>query len=111
MSEIPTDAKILMNEFLEQQRRQEEARAQEKRNRFSKKDSYDPFNVSMSSRDVQRYARVNGLDVVTGRGRHGVHIVAPDGREWPVPDHGGRDLKRGTQGSIVSFIQQNRATR
>lgn len=107
MSEIPLDAKILMNEFLAQQKRDEQRRAEEKQEALRRGNDV-AANKPMRAKEIQRYARTLGFSVEDGRGRHGVHLVSPDGRECPLPIHGGgRTLANGTQRSIVSFINQN----
>lgn len=63
---------------------------------------------SMNTREIQKYARKFGLFVETGKGRHGVHLVAPNGLECPLPVHGGgRTLATGTLRGIVAFINEN----
>ena len=105
MIEVPVDSKILINEFLAQQKRDEEKRALEKQPK--REDGYD-LRKPMRAKEVQRYARNFGFSIEDGRGRHGVHLVAPNGKECPLPIHGaGRTLATGTQHSIVAFIQQN----
>ncbi len=67
-----------------------------------------PYNKALKPKEVIKYARTFGLGVEEGRGRHGVHLVAPNGAECPLPVHGrGKTLSTGVQHSILSFIQQN----
>ena len=110
MIEVPLDSKILINEFLAQQRAEEEKRAQEKQ---ALKKGVDLVpDKPMKPKEIQRYARSLGFSIEDGRGRHGVHLVSPDGRECPLPVHGGgRTLANGTQRSIVNFINQNGISR
>ncbi len=111
MIEIPLDAKILMNEFLAQQKRDEERKAEEKQQAVKRETDKWP-NKPMKAKEIQRYARSLGFSIEDGRGRHGVHLVSPDGRECPLPVHGGgRTLANGTQRSIVNFINQARDIR
>lgn len=107
MSEIPIDARILREQFLADQREQEARKAMEKGGPRGR-NSYEDIRKPMRAKEVQRYARSLGFSIEEGRGRHGVHIVAPNGSECPLPVHGGgKTLATGTQRSIVNFIQQN----
>lgn len=112
MSEIPVDVKNLMQEFLAQQQEQEARRAAEKQQRLLERSQINSPRGQMKAKEIQRYAVSFGLAVESGRGRHGIHLVAPNGSECPLPIHGGgRTLATGTQNSIVAFIQQNRVKR
>lgn len=105
------DVKILMNEFLAQQKRDEQRRAEEKQQALKRGADIVP-NKPMKPKEIQRYARGLGFSIEDGRGRHGLHLVAPNGQECPLPVHGGgRTLANGTQRSIVSFINQNGMSR
>ncbi len=93
------DVKILMQEFLAKQKEQEVSSQPEKQKL--------PVRRPMKPKEVIRYARDFGFSVTDG-GRHGVHLVAPNGTECPLPAHGGgKTLANGTQRSIIGFIQQN----
>lgn len=106
MSEIPIEVKNLMKEFLASQKEQEAKKALEKQ-RTSVGEVDLLVRKPMKPQEVIRYAREFGFSVDSG-GRHGVHIVAPNGSACPLPVHGGgKTLATGTQRSIVSFIQQN----
>lgn len=101
------DVKILMDEFLAQQKRDEQRRAEEKQQALKRGADIVP-NKPMKPKEIQRYARGLGFSIEDGRGRHGVHLVAPNGQECPLPVHGGgRTLANGTQRSIINFVQQN----
>lgn len=104
------EAKILISEFLAEQQKQEAQKALE--NQQVPVNEVD-FLVRkpMKPKEVIRYAREFGFSVADG-GRHGTHLVAPNGSECPLPAHGGgRTLANGTQRSIVNFIQQNGLSR
>jgi len=108
MSEIPMDVKNLMNEFLAEQKEQEARRSKENEEKLLVRGGDSLARRPMRAKEVQRYARAFGFSVEDGRGRHGVHLVAPNGSECPLPVHGGgRTLAIGTQHSIVSFIHVN----
>lgn len=61
-----------------------------------------------STRQIEHYARQNGFLVTGGNGRHGKHLVAPNGLRHPMVDHGGnKGLATGTERDIIKFIKQN----
>jgi hypothetical protein len=62
----------------------------------------------MRPREVVRMARDNGLDVISGRGRHGLHIVDNEtGESRPLPDHGrSKTLSPGVTRGLVRFIEE-----
>lgn len=100
------DAKILISEFLAKQKEQE-ARRNLERSELPRMEADARMRKPMKPKEVIRYARGFGFSVIDG-GRHGVHLVAPNGTECPLPAHGGgRTLAVGTQHSIISFIQTN----
>lgn len=104
------DAKILIQEFLAEQREQEAKKALQ-REQSSLNEVGFLARRPMKPKEVIRYAREFGFAVANG-GRHGTHLVAPNGAECPLPVHGGgRTLANGTQRSIVDFIQQNGTVR
>lgn len=106
------DVKNLMNVFLAEQQEQEAKRAKKKEEKLLVRGRDDLVTRPMKAKEVQRYARTFGFSVEDGRGRHGVHLVAPNGSECPLPVHGGgRTLANGTQRSIVSFIHENGMSR
>lgn len=101
------DAQILIAEFWAQQKAEQQRRTEEKQQTFKRGADIVP-NKPMKPKEIQRYARSLGFSIEDGRGRHGVHLVAPNGQECPLPVHGGgRTLANGTQRSIVNFVQQN----
>lgn len=63
----------------------------------------------MTSREVERDARDKGYRIEGGNGKHGKHIVAPDGSRISLPDHPG-NLATGTCLSINRFLEQHRET-
>lgn len=100
------EAKILIQEFLAEQRKQEAKKALE-RSQLSVTEVDSMVRKPMKPKEVIRYAREFGFSLADG-GRHGSHLVAPNGTECPLPVHGGgRTLANGTQRSILNFIQQN----
>lgn len=100
------EAKNLINEFLVEQRKKEAQKALENQ-QVSVNEAAFLARKPMKPKEVIRYAREFGFSVTDG-GRHGTHLVAPNGNECPLPNHGGgRTLANGTQRSIVNFIQQN----
>ena len=109
MIEVPLDAKILIEQFKAQEKQEQARRALEKQQKPSGGDFADSDRRKpMRAKEVQRYARRFGFLVEDGNGRHGIHLVAPNGSECPLPVHGGgRTLANGTQRSIVNFINQN----
>lgn len=110
MSEIPIEAKNLIEEFKAQQRAEQQRKSQEKQHCQSQ--AIDNWSKKpMRAKEVQKIARSFGLLVEDGRGRHGIHLVASNGKECPLPIHGGgKTLATGTQRSIAAFINQNRVT-
>lgn len=101
------EVKSLMAEFWASQKEQEERRALEKKQKLAMQEAGFAVRKPMKPKEVIRYARSFGFDVGPG-GNHGVHLVAPNGSECPLPFHGGgKTLTIGTQGSIVAFIHQN----
>lgn len=108
MSEIPIDAKNLIDEFRAQQKIEQQRRTQEKQQ--CQRQAIDSWSKkSLRAKEVQKIARSFGLSVEDGRGRHGIHLVASNGKECPLPIHGGgKTLATGTQRSIAAFINQNR---
>ncbi|MBI2039517.1 hypothetical protein HYT18_00415 [Candidatus Microgenomates bacterium] len=110
MSEIPLESQNLIKEFLAQQVAEEQER--EKQKQACKRVEDRMIRKPMTAREVQRYAKDLGFSVESGKGRHGIHLVSADGRECPLPVHGrGRTLANGTQHSIMTFINQNGASR
>ena len=106
MSEIPVDVQSLMAEFWVAQKEQAARKALEKQ-QFSKKQVETVPHKPMKPKEAIRYARDFGFSIGSG-GNHGVHLVAPNGLECPLPTHGGgKTLANGTQRSIIGFIQQN----
>lgn len=102
------NSKILIEQFLKEQKEKEARKAQEKQQALERRVSDSAVRKPMTAKEVQRYASSFGFLVESGKGRHGVHLVSPDGRECPLPVHGGsRTLANGTQKSIVNFINQN----
>ncbi len=97
---------MLIDTFLAEQKEQEARKALE-----SKQDPLKEVGFlvrkPMKPKEVIRYAREFGFLVADG-GRHGTHLVAPNGSECPLPIHGGgKTLSIGVQRSVMNFIQQN----
>jgi len=104
------EAKILINNFLAEQKEQEAKKAQEKK-QTSLNEAGFLARKPLKPKEVIRYAREFGFSVAEG-GRHGTHLIAPNGFECPLPVHGGgKTLANGTQRSIINFIQQNAVCR
>lgn len=61
----------------------------------------------MTSKEVERTARESGYRIEGGNGKHGKHIVAPDGTRISLPDHPG-NLATGTCLSINRFLEAHR---
>lgn len=59
----------------------------------------------MTKRDIEGLARKRGIILETGGGRHGCHLIAPDGSFRPLPDHPG-NLATGTCCSLINWIKQ-----
>lgn len=103
MSEIPPEVKAQMQAFkaAEAQRAGERASG-----RVGKKDLRESApRRQMNARGIERLARERGITVETGRGRHGCHLIAPDGSFRPLPDHPG-NIATGTCCTLVKWIEQ-----
>ena len=103
-NQIPEEAKLLAAEFLAEQKAEAEKRAQKES--FSKRE-FNRVNIRgpVRAKDIERFAVSNGWVVETGNGRHGKHLVNPlTGYRQPLPDHGGKDLARGTGIAIINRI-------
>jgi hypothetical protein len=61
---------------------------------------------ALSSKEIERFARRTGLVIETGRGKHGKHIVGPDGKRHPLPDHGRGIISVGVRYSLIKFIDE-----
>lgn len=59
-----------------------------------------PAIPSVTARDVKRALGKLGFTHVSTRGSH-AKLVHPDGRQAIVPQHGSRDIPRGTVASIL----------
>lgn len=71
MSEIPMDARILKEQFLAEQKKQEAKKAMG-RNSLIGRVSFGEARKPMKAKEIQRYARNLGFAVEEGRGRHGM---------------------------------------
>lgn len=65
-------------------------------------------NKKYNSKELERLAKRSGLEVISGNGRHGKHLVSKTtGRSWPLVDHGSRHgLSLGVMRSTLRFIEQ-----
>lgn len=59
----------------------------------------------MNPKAIERYARRWNVLVESNRGKHGKHLVSPNGKFLNLPDHGSkRPLAMGTFHDIIDFI-------
>ena len=69
-----------------------------------------PPRRQMTSREIEKEARGMGYKIEPGNGRHGKHIVAPDGSRISLPDHPG-NLATGTCLAVNEFLRGHREGR
>jgi len=106
MPEIPPEAKALIAEFNEQEARSRAERAPKSPSKRIINRSRE-IRRPMTAGEISSLARSKGCIVEGGNGRHGVHIIAPNGQECALPVHGAKTLHTGTQKSILKFIEEN----
>lgn len=108
-STIPEEALRLKQQFIEE----EEAIAQKRRLAKSASPEKNSVEVRriMKPSEIEHLAKQRGITVEGGGGKHGKHLVAPNGRRCSLPDHGAKDLATGTCRVIISFIFQNGISR
>lgn len=103
----PPEAQEMIRQFEEEQRARAEAR------NARRPLAGDPVEIKivprkqMTSREIEAEARQKGYRIEGGNGKHGKHIVAPDGSRISLPDHPG-NLATGTCLSINRFLDQHR---
>lgn len=107
MSDIPLEAQELINNF----NLAEEAKRRVVRKEAASYKAEVPFPKgklpSMNCGQVERLARQEGLEVRGGGGKHGKSIYSPDNiHRMVLPDHGSRDLAKGTLINILGFIER-----
>lgn len=109
MSELPADVKALKAAFLAEQARDEAKRDAARAGTLTKKQRHESRSGGpMTSTEMESYAKRWGFRVETGHGKHGMHLIAPNGKACSLPTHGGgRSLATGTDHTIRSFIHKN----
>lgn len=106
MPEIPPEARALIADF-------KKSEAERQAGRPSKTPSKRILNRSkeyrgqMTAGEIISLARQRGFSVTSGNGRHGMHLIAPDGWECSLPVHGGKTLHTGTQRQILNGFEEH----
>lgn len=99
---IPLEAQELIRQFKKEERLKAEQRA------LFKKPKIETQKVphQLTTKDAESMATRFGCRVERGNGRHGKHIIAPNGEHIPLPDHGGgKSLSTGVRKNIVKFFK------
>lgn len=106
MSDIPLEVKAQIQAFEDEEAKKAVERASEGGSRLHKKDLREnAYRRQMTAKDIKDMARPRGITLETGGGRHGCHLIAPDGSFRPLPVHPG-NLATGTCCSLVAWIKQ-----
>lgn len=105
MSDIPPEVRAQIQTFKNEEAERARERASGEVGRPRKKDLRESApRRQMNARGIEGLARRRGITVETGGGRHGCHLVAPDGSFRPLPDHPG-NLATGTCCALVKWIE------
>lgn len=105
MSDIPPEIEAQIQAFKAEEAERADKKASDRAGRLRKKDLRESApRRQMNARKIESLASQRGITVETGGGRHGCHLVAPDGSFRPLPDHPG-NLATGTCCSLMKWIE------
>lgn len=107
MPEIPPEAQALIADFKKSEAERQAGRPSKPASNGRRKDLSE-IRGCMSYGDMIRLAIQKGFDVTYGNGNHGTHLVASDGSECAVPNHGkGKSLTTGVQHNCLKWMVQH----
>lgn len=105
MSDIPPEIEAQIQAFKAEEAKRADERAPAKAGRLRKKELRESAHRrQMTAGDIERLAKQRDITVETGGGRHGCHLIAPDGSFRPLPKHPG-NLATGTCCALMGWIE------
>lgn len=101
---IPLETQELIRQFKEEEAKKAAGRAFVKKPPLKRETQQIPRQLT--AKEAEHLALRFSCHIESGNGRHGKHIVAPDGESVPLPDHGGgKSLSTGVRENIKGFFK------